>query len=136
MGGCVLRGGFDIGARGAAAALRDIVGDGFVEQERLLCHERNMFAQRGERDVADVLSVDGNGAAIDIVKAQQQIEQRGLARAGWANERDLLTRLHIQRNGFQRQPIGVVGKIHPLEAHRTPADIQRLCGRPVGDGGF
>ena len=56
---CAMRGGrLDLLARRAGAAVADVVEDRIVEQHRVLRHHADRGAQRGLRDVADVLSVD------------------------------------------------------------------------------
>ena len=74
-------------------AERDVVGERVGEQERLLRHEADRAAQRRERDVADVDAVDEHRAGRRIVQPREQGDQRRLARAGDADERDGLPRL-------------------------------------------
>jgi hypothetical protein len=45
---------------------------------------------------ADVLAVDGDAPALRLVKAQQQVDQRGLARARAADQADALARADVQ----------------------------------------
>ena len=53
-------------------AIGDVVFDGVVEQHRILGHDADRAAQRFLRHIAQVLSVNGDAAVIDIVKAEQQ----------------------------------------------------------------
>ena len=82
----VVRGGiagslFDLGPACTGASERDVGGDGFVKQDRLLGDERHRTAQGGQADVANVVAIDGDHAAIDVIEAQEKIKQRGLARS-------------------------------------------------------
>ena len=54
-------------------------------------------AQAVLRDVRDVLAVDQDAARLQVVEAQQQVDQRRLAGARAADEADLLARRDVQR---------------------------------------
>jgi hypothetical protein len=49
-------------------------------------------AQALLRDAGDVLAVDEDAAGLDVVQAQQQVDDRALAGARAADEADLLAR--------------------------------------------
>ena len=75
-------------SRGLRHAERHVLGDRVREQERLLRHEADRAAQAVERDLADVDAVDEHRPRRRVVQARQQVDQRRLARAGRADERD------------------------------------------------
>ncbi len=57
--------------------------------------------QRRQRRVTDVDAVDQDGASGDVVKARQQVDQRGLAGAAAPDDRDHLSGAHGQRHVAQ-----------------------------------
>ena len=78
-----------------------------------------------------------------IVKTHQELDQRGLARAVIADERDLLTRVHLHRNirQYPRETF-LIGKAHTLEGkcfcrrrrnHITFRNHLRLVCQKVAD---
>ena len=58
----------DLGQGGARCAVGDVGGDGVVEQHRLLRHHANLRPQRRQAHLANVVAVDQNGAAGDVVE--------------------------------------------------------------------
>ncbi len=62
----------------AGHAKRDVVGERVGKQERLLRHEADHAAQLGQRDVADIPSVDEHGASRRVLQTRQQVHQRRL----------------------------------------------------------
>src|SRR5262249_45885457 len=74
MGG--LGGGNDLGFARAGPAEGDVVAHRGAEQERVLAHEGDLPAQRAARDRGDVLAVDDDGAALRLVEAHDQAEDR------------------------------------------------------------
>ena len=84
-------------------AERDVVGQRVGEEERLLRHEADRAAEDRERDVAHVDAVDEDGAARRIVQPREQADERRLAGAGRADERDGLPRLDAQRDVIEHE---------------------------------
>ena len=74
----------------------DVAGDRVGEEKRLLRHEADRAAQAAERDLADVDAADRHGARRRLVQPRQQVDQRRLAGAGAADERDRLARLDAE----------------------------------------
>lgn len=75
-------GGFDdllIG--GVEGAVGDILTYGAVEEENILADETDGFAQVFKLDVAEVVPVEPEAAFLDIVKTQEQFDERGLTSA-------------------------------------------------------
>ena len=71
---------------GVGAAVEDVVAHGAVQQRGVLRHHADGAAQAVLGHAANVLAVDGDAPALHLVKAQQQIDQRGLARARAADQ--------------------------------------------------
>ena len=74
-------------------AVADVVHHRVGEQERILQHDADLRAQAGSGHIAHIDAVDRHRAARHIVEARQQIDDRGLARAGRPDDRDRLARL-------------------------------------------
>src|SRR6516164_5427568 len=62
----------DLGVARLPAAVTDVVADRVVEQDGVLRHDADRGSQRILRDVADVLAVDRNPPAADLVETEQQ----------------------------------------------------------------
>ena len=86
-----------------------------AEQVHVLQHEAEERAQLVERHLADVDAVDQDPAAGDVVEAQQQVDDRGLARARRADDAHPLARLHLERHVLEHVVLVVVGEPHVLE---------------------
>ena len=69
------------------AAVADVVADRVVEQDGVLRHDADRGAQRFLRDVADVLAVDQNAPAADLVEAEQQARDGRFAGTGGTDHR-------------------------------------------------
>ncbi len=67
---------------GIQAPVADIFHDRVGEQESVLQDQAQLAAQVGLADIADVLAVDGDLPAIDLIEAGQQVDDGGLAGAG------------------------------------------------------
>ena len=63
-----------------------------MQERGVLRHHADRRAQALLRDVADVLAVDADAALLELVEAQQQVDERRLARARAADEADALAR--------------------------------------------
>ena len=65
-------------------AVGDVVADGPAEQPRVLQHHADLRAQLGARHRRDVEAVERDHAAVELVEPHDQVDERGLARAGRA----------------------------------------------------
>ena len=81
-------------------------------------------AQRGMRDVAQIVPVDQHLPGGRVVEARDQLRDRRLARAGRTDEGDGLARRRSQVDVVQDRRRGVVSERDVLET---------ICPRPVGD---
>src|SRR6185503_1933333 len=82
---------------GFGAAIADVIGDGSREQRDVLRDERHARPQLLEVGAAGIDAVDENLADLRIEEAKQQIEDRALAGARRANERDRLAWQCVER---------------------------------------
>ena len=94
----------------------------------------NMAPQILQVDAANVDAVQQDLAALNVVEAQQQRDERGLARAGVADDRDGLPGLDAERD-IAENPVfivrlrGIAGKLnHTLRNSISPR------GRVEADG--
>ncbi len=71
-------------------------------------HDAEQAAQILQIHFADVDAVEQDLAALNVVKAQQKLNDRGLARAGVADDRERLAGLDAEGNVAQN-PIFVLG---------------------------
>ena len=100
---------------GVRPAVADVLHDRAVKQRDVLRHDGDGLAQALLRDARDVLAVDQDAAALQIVEALQQGEQRRLAAAGMADQADALARPEVQIE-IPEDPLAVaVAEIDMLE---------------------
>ena len=71
---------------GVAAPVGDVVAHRVVEEDHLLRDQAHERAQRLEGGVANVAAVDGDAAAVHVVEAREEIDQRRLAGAAAAHD--------------------------------------------------
>ena len=130
------RGFLDFGVARVPAAVADVVADGVVEQHRVLRHHADRGAQRVLRDIADILAVDQDAAAGDIVEAEQQPRDRRLAGAGRADDGDGMPGRDFEAQAFEDRPRRFIGERNIVEADGAGAHLQRRRARPVLDLGL
>ena len=78
--------------RGLGMAVRDVVEDGVIEQDRVLRDHGNLRAQGRNLQVAHIVPINQQTAAADIEEARQQMYQRCLAAAAGADDGDDFSR--------------------------------------------
>ena len=94
--------GDDFRLGGIKAAIADVFTDGVVKQEGVLTDDANVGAQRILRAGADVFSIQQDRASVRIVKAQQEGEERALARTAAADEGVEFAGIKLQVDVFDR----------------------------------
>ena len=87
-----------------------------MQQRGVLRHHADLAAQRLLRDLRDVLAVDEDAPALEVVEAQEQVDERRLAGAGAADEADLLARPDGQREVLDDLRLPAVVEAGVLEA--------------------
>ena len=120
-------------ARGRRTAISDVVVDRIVEQHRILRHDADRRAQRILRDVANILTVDGDRAArrtVEIVEAEHQPRERRFARTAMSDHRRRRAGRNREAHVVQNLPRRLIRKIHMLETHLRAAHPQRRRVRP------
>ena len=117
-----LGGGDDLGVAGLGSAVADVVPRRARKNHRLLRHDANACAQ-----VVQAHAVDGHAINLDlpllrVVKAQQQIEQRGFACATGPDHRHGLSAVDLGVELVNRRCQGARGvmKAHTLQGQGGP----------------
>ena len=94
---------------------------------RVLQHHGDVAAQCIALEVADVDAVDGDRAGLDVVEPVEQVGDGRLARAGGADERDLLPRPGVQRDVLEHRLAGIVAEGDVVE-HDVPLQTLGIGG--------
>ena len=112
-------GGDHLFVAGLRAPIADVIAHRAGEQDRLLRHDADLRQQRILLDGADIDPVDQDLPCGGIVEARDQVDQRGFARAGRAQDGDRLARLGRQVDRVQHGGIAaaVVVEADVLEVH-------------------
>ena len=137
MGVSRLGGGDDIGLAGFEVAKRNVLADRAAKQMNNLANVSNLFPQRAPRYRRDVLAVDQDAAAVNVVKAQQQIEHRRLAAARWADKCGELPSLGDKTHAAQAPACRHDRRIARRRTQRGPSSVPAAAGhrrlaRPAG----
>ena len=107
---------------GVGAAIQDVVAHGAVQQRGVLRDHADGRAQTFLRDMGDILPVDEDTAALHIVKAQQQVDQRGFARAGAPDQPHFFAGADVQvqsaDDGLAAAAACFVGEAHVFKGGR------------------
>ena len=117
---------------GAGLAVGDVLADGAVKEVHVLLHKADGAAQRGLRHLADVLPVDGDGAARHVVEARQQAAGRRLAAAGGANEGEGLAGTDAKAQVVDHGTLARLAVLGKLDVVVGEADIVVLDGAGAG----
>ena len=149
-GGRVLGGALDLRVGGVGPAEADVVAHAHGEDRGVLRHQRDVTAKLGRIGIGQPHAVERHGARLRIVEPQDQVEDRALARAGGADDRDLLARLDVERHAVEhvglrprrigeadtarRRPrrAGAAAAARDAPARAFPAAIGEQLGEPLG----
>ena len=123
----------DLFARRIRVAVGNVVIDRVVEQHGILRHHANRLMQAGLRHITDILPVDANGTAGDVIEPEQQPPHGRLATARGSDQGDPLPGSDPQRYPAQDFAVGVIGEFHVLKHHLARRDLQIRSARLVGD---
>ena len=96
MGRCHLRRLNDLFIGGIQSSVADILHDRPRKQMGVLKNHGNVAAQLVPPDMADINAVDGDGPALDIVEAVDEVRDRSLSGSRGTHEGDLLSRLRVE----------------------------------------
>ncbi|MNL18460.1 hypothetical protein D3C87_1396050 [compost metagenome] len=125
------RGTADLCVARIGAAVGDVVANGTVQQGSILGDHADGAAQAVLRDVRDVLPVNANLPAVDVVEAQQQVDQRGFARARAANQADFFARANVQAQAIEHLAFAAVVEADIVEGDRPAGGHQHTRVRRI-----
>ena len=115
----------DLLAGGFRPAVRDVLGDAAMEEQRLLQHDADLRPQLLLQGLLEGDAVDENLAVRSVVEPRDQVDQSGLARAAGPHDADHLARLHLEADLVEDAREPVVGKADIAELHR-PLQFPRV----------
>ena len=104
------RGLFDLRRAGRGLAIGDVVIDGIVEQHGVLGNDANGLAQAVLADLADILAVNFDRAAGDVVKAEQQAREGRFTGPRRPDDGHRAAGRHLEGDVFEDWPVGPVMK--------------------------
>ena len=119
------RGSLHLLPRGGGAAIGDVVINAAVKQPGILQHHGIGQPQAAPGDAGAVSSVHAHFSAVHIIKAHEQIDQRGLSRARGADDGDELPRPDLQAQVVEHRPPRRIAKEDMLQLHRPLHRAQR-----------
>src|SRR5262245_47361789 len=86
-------------------AVSDVCAHSVIEQMSLLSDYGDLFAQRGDVQIAQIVAVNQHRACHRIVKSRNQIRQRALARAALPDDGYHFARADFERDVFKRRQV-------------------------------
>src|SRR5690606_39006036 len=95
VGAGLTRGSPEFFLAGVGLAIAQVVADRTVQQRSVLSDHADIGAQALLADLGDILAVDEDAPAFQVIEAQQQVDQRRLARARRPDQADLFARAYI-----------------------------------------
>ena len=96
--------GLDLLLRNGGLSIGDVVAQSVIEQHRLLRDYADLRAQRGQRGVAHVASIDQQASGGHVKEARDQVHQRALARAARSHHRHHFSGPHFEIDVAQNFP--------------------------------
>ena len=131
---CLLGGTANLLLRGTGLSVGDVLANGAVEEQGLLGNVGDLAAEALLGAVAHVLPVHKHTPLLDVIQAQQQLGERGLARTGAAHQTNALTSWDVEVEVLEDVVIlrrVRVAEAQALEVDATVSDLKRLCVRVV-----
>jgi hypothetical protein len=128
-----LRCGDDVGFGRVGTAQCDVFTNAPTEKEGILADEGQVFTQRCARHRRDFRPIDGDGAAIGLIEAEEQIEDRRLAASRWTDQCGDASGLDGKRYAAEHGRVGSVVEYNVAEFEAAAADMDtRLDRRSAG----
>ena len=101
---------------GVRAGGGDVVTQGPAQQEGLLRYQCHVAAQVGGVELRHIGAVNMDDAGLRLCQPAEQAGDGALARTDPTDQPDFLTRLDMEADILQRQPLGIgIGVVHGLE---------------------
>ena len=104
-------------------AVTEVFHDRAAEKPAVLEHHAVAAAQSVAAEVADIGAVEQYSALVHLVKAHEQIDERGFAAAGGTDYRNVEAARHLEREVLYQRFFGNVGEAHVLDRDPAPAVI-------------
>ena len=82
--------------------------------------------------LSDVLPVDQDLAVLQIEKPQHQVDQRGLTRAGAADQADALTGMDGERQAVDQSVLAAIAEADVAEFDLAARDLELGCAWLIG----
>ncbi len=123
--------GFHTRAADVFVAQADVRFQGAGEQERILQHDAELLAQLVHVVAANVHAIEQNLSALNFVEAQQELNERGLSRAGVADDGQGLSGRDVEGNVAQH-PVFILRDLRRRDRQTTRCEIR--CRRADSKG--
>src|SRR5205814_7273589 len=88
----------------------DVVPHTCGEQDGVLEYDAHLCTQRLQGVFPNVATVDQHATVRRVVEAQDQAHERGFADPRGSDQRDVLTRVHLEGDVLQHGPSSVIGE--------------------------
>ena len=97
------------------SSVADVFHDGTLEQPGILKHHSEVVPQIVPVKITDIVSVQGDAAAVHVVEAHQQLYHGGLAGARGTDDGDALAGLHLAVEVMDDDLFRIIAELHMLE---------------------
>ena len=118
---------------GARPPVADVLGDRSAEEDRLLRHGADLPAQEVHFQLAQIVAVEQQAAAVGIVEAADQRGQRRLSRARWTHHRHHFAGRETQRHVVEHRQV-LAGRIGEADLRQLHFSAHVLPSRAAGRG--
>lgn len=107
----------DVGLGSLRFGVEQVVHDSIVEQHCILWHHANVAADAVQLQVFEILTIDGDGTARDIVETEEKFQARRFATAGLAYDCRLRARCNSKADAVDNglAYVALVGEIDIIE---------------------
>ncbi len=103
-------------ASGLGTGIGQIVIKSVVEQHCILGNDADSRAQTGLSDLADILTINQDAAAVYLVETKQQARQRGLTGPAGTHYRQLAARRNSEADVEQDLPVRLIAEVYVFKA--------------------
>ena len=115
-----LRGRFDLGIGRIQLAVANVLAHIAGENERILQHDAHLPTQRFQRDRTHVMPVNRHRSFCNVVKTRQQVDDRGFAGTGRADQRNSTAWFNMQIDQIENiTTVRLVTENHIVEIDAT-----------------
>ena len=107
------------------ATVRDVPGNGVVEDDDFLTHQRDLRTQRRQRQFALRYAVEIDFPLRRSPEARNHVDERGLSGTGASDKRDHFAGLHVKREVLDRRLfLPRICKAHVFKPNRALIVLQ------------